>query len=321
MGGEIMDQLNSLYKELHDTQIAFIIVTAIILICCIVIVLLNRYQTKRLMARLNRMLDIAITGNLSQDIPNETMLSQIEEKLSRLIHIAALSKDRIQTEQDRIKALVTDISHQTKTPVSNIVLYTQLLNEQADLSPQARHISTQIESQTNKLNFLIQALIKTSRLESGIIRLQPERENISETITSAVAQCLQKAKAKEITLTYLPLDEAIYATYDSKWVREALYNILDNAIKYTNSTGTISIFVSIYEMFVRIDIKDTGIGIPEEEIYKVFERFWRSSTVSTEEGVGIGLYLSREIITACDGYIKVQSSLGKGSVFSVFLPL
>lgn len=316
-----MKNLDNLYKELHYTRLAFIIVTGIIIITCVLIVQWNRYKTGQIMARLDRMLDAAITGNLSQDIPDETLLSQIEEKLRRLIHIAALSKERIQTEQERTKTLIADISHQTKTPISNIVLYTQLLNEQDDLSPEARNLSTQIESQTNKLSFLIQVLIKTSRLENGIIQIQVRREKVRDTIITAAAQCFQKAEAKNISLTYPSLDESVYALYDSKWVCEALYNILDNAVKYTNNGGTITVSLSAYEMFVRIDIKDTGIGIMEEEIPKVFERFWRSPTVSTEEGVGIGLYLSREIVAACGGYIKVKSSNHKGSTFSVFLPI
>ena len=111
----------------------------------------------------------------------------------------------------------------------------------------------------------------------------------------------------------------ISAKFDSKWTKEALENIVDNAIKYTQN-GAITISVTAYEMFVRIDVADSGMGIEEEEQAKIFARFYRSQAVREQEGVGIGLYLAREIITNEGGYIKVTSERGKGSLFSVFLP-
>ena len=112
----------------------------------------------------------------------------------------------------------------------------------------------------------------------------------------------------------------ISACFDLKWTIEAISNIVDNAVKYTSEQGKIVVSVKEYEMFVRIDIEDNGIGISEEETAKIFLRFYRSQRVSDEKGVGIGLYLTREIISRQGGYIKVSSELEKGSCFSVFLP-
>ena len=114
-------------------------------------------------------------------------------------------------------------------------------------------------------------------------------------------------------------DTDISATFDMKWTAEVLANIVDNAIKYTEHC-TIRISAVSYEMFARIDISDTGSGIPETEQTKIFARFYRSKAVQEQEGVGIGLYLARQIITGEGGYIKVASVSGKGSTFSVFLP-
>ncbi|CAM5646827.1 Adaptive-response sensory-kinase SasA [Lysinibacillus sphaericus] len=113
----------------------------------------------------------------------------------------------------------------------------------------------------------------------------------------------------------------VEAVFDPKWTVEALYNIVDNAIKYTPSGGSVQLSVTPYQLFCRIDVADTGLGISEDETAKIFSRFYRSQEVTDKEGVGLGLYLAREIITAQGGYIKVKSRLGVGSVFSVFLPI
>ena len=110
------------------------------------------------------------------------------------------------------------------------------------------------------------------------------------------------------------------ACFDVKWTTEAIENIVDNAIKYTPEGGDITLAVTSYELFLRIDIADTGIGIAESEYADIFKRFYRSQAVNTIEGVGIGLYLARQIITGQGGYIKVTSTLGQGTTFSVFLP-
>jgi signal transduction histidine kinase len=169
------------------------------------------------------------------------------------------------------------------------------------------------------LNFLIAALVNLSRLETGIIAVTPTPEPVNKLLDQVGKQIKPYADAKQISLEIE--DTPHQACYDLKWGCEALYNILDNAVKYTPDGGQICINVNAYEMFCRIAITDTGIGIAEEEHGRIFQRFYRSPAVATKEGVGIGLFLSRQIITAMGGYIKVTSQLGEGSVFSVFLPV
>lgn len=147
--------------------------------------------------------------------------------------------------------------------------------------------------------------------------LSPQEEALKSMLTLAVKETEFKARAKGLELILHDTDEKAY--FDSKWTLEAICNILDNALKYTNE-GTISLSVTAYEMFVRIDIKDSGIGIKEEELPKIFSRFYRSEDTKNMEGVGIGLYLSRQILSEEGGYIKVSSVYGQGSTFSVFLP-
>ena len=213
--------------------------------------------------------------------------------------------------------MVSDISHQTKTPVSNILLYTQLLGEAPELSENTKKLVEQIEQQTEKLSFLIASLVKTSRLENGILTLQPNEESVGRML--GALDFTAQAREKNIDLSIGKAD-GMTACFDLKWTLEALSNILDNALKYTPAGGKVKVSAREYEMFIRIDVADSGIGMSEEETAKVFARFYRSPRVSQEKGVGIGLYLAREILSREGGYIKVTSKINQGSTFSVFLP-
>lgn len=288
----------------------------IILILLAVIAALYRYTAKTL-SKLDRMLDSAIDGTFSERTFTEQSLSRIESKMYRFLSSGILSTRQINTEKDSIKTLIADISHQTKTPVANILLYVQLLKESPCLDASARKLASQLEEQTEKLNFLTASLIKTSRLENGIINVSPKENSIRKLIRCI--DCSDAADAKGIRCQIEPVPECT-AVFDFKWTLEAISNIVDNAVKYTAAGGTVTIGAREYEMFVCIHIADTGIGMSEEETAKIFARFYRSPEVRDERGVGIGLYLAREIVAKEGGYIKVSSRKGAGSVFSVFLP-
>lgn len=296
---------------------ALVITIAIVLVCATVVIW-NTHRVKRTMRQWNDMLDAAINNRFDEHRYDESQLSRLEGKLNRFLSSSKISSRNIETEKERIKSLISDISHQTKTPIANILMYAQLLQEQPDLPASCLPLAEQIGSQTEKLNFLIQSLIKTSRLENGIVQAVPRENHIAKMVEPILREFQPKAQKKRITLrSVIPQD--ITAQFDPKWTSEALSNILDNAVKYTPGGGTIDISADKYEMFCRIDITDTGKGISEEEQAKIFGRFYRSPSVSEQEGVGIGLFLARKIIAAQGGYIKVASAHGKGSTFSVFL--
>ncbi len=221
-------------------------------------------------------------------------------------------------EKDRIKALIADISHQTKTPIANILIYTELLKEQ-ELTDEARQNVELLETQTQKLNFLIASLVKLSRLETGIIALHPRENYVAGLLEEVYRQFHHKADEKGL---YLRVEtqgmQETTAVFDEKWTREALGNVIDNAVKNTK-TGGVTVLIKPYEMFVGIEVADTGIGISEEEQAKIFGRFYRTVEVSGEEGVGIGLYLTRQILQMEGGYIKVVSEAGKGTKFTLYL--
>lgn len=275
------------------------------------------WRTSKILKNIEKMVDDAINGTFSESDFTESALSKLEAKMYRYLSAGKIARNQIISERNTIKELVSDISHQTKTPIANIFIYTQLLNESANLDNNSKQLLSHIENQTEKLNFLIQALVKTSRLENGIVSVTPKENSILrifENMDYAAA-----AENKEITLIFDHVPD-LKAEFDLKWTAEAVSNIIDNALKYTPRGGSVTVSAKNYEMFVRIDIADTGIGISESEMPKIFTRFYRSSEVSDEKGVGIGLYLAREILSKEGGYIKVSSQQGKGSVFSVFLP-
>lgn len=270
------------------------------------------------MKKLNDMLDSAAAGSFSETMFDESMLSAVETRMANYLSASLLSERSLAGERDKIKTLIADISHQTKTPIANILLYAELLSEQ-QLPEESMDSLEVLKGQAGKLAFLVDALVKISRLESGVLVLSPRKQPVQLLLEQVLEQAIPKAAAKQISVHFDRTESA--ACYDLKWTAEALYNLLDNAIKYTAPEGEIHLAVKTYELFLRIDVSDNGIGISEEEQPRIFARFYRSPAVSETEGVGIGLYLSRQIITGQGGYIRVQSTPHAGSIFSVYLPL
>lgn len=293
--------------------------TAIYIACIVllIIVVIAMYvRTSAVLDRIDKMLDQAIENTLVESEFSEEKLSKIEAKLYRFLNIGRLDRQQAAQEKDSIKELISDISHQTKTPVANILLYTQLLEEQGNLGEKERELLHRIFSQTEKLDFLIRSLVKVSRLESGIITVAPKKDSVEELLGEID---FGPAVAKGISF-FVENAPGLYAVFDRKWTAEALGNLVDNAVKYTLPGGKVRVSSRAYEMFVCIEVSDSGMGIAQEEITKIFQRFYRSQRTADEKGVGIGLYLAREILRMQGGYIKVSSKLGEGSVFSVFLP-
>ena len=299
-------------------ELIFLAVSVVTVLICAAVIIADHRKTKRLLQRMDAMLTEAIDGSFTETAFDESMLSAVETKLAHYLSASAVSAKNLQVERDKIKELIADISHQTKTPIANILLYAQLLAEEP-LPESSRPCVTALNAQAEKLSFLIGALVKTSRLETGVFRLQPKPSDVQAMLNTVTEQIEPKAAQKKLTVDCAQTDAT--ACMDSKWTGEAIYNILDNAVKYTPSGGSIHITTTVYQLFCRIDIVDTGIGIAETEQAKIFTRFYRSAHVSKTEGVGIGLYLARQIVSEQGGYIKVASKPNEGACFPVFLPL
>lgn len=269
------------------------------------------------MKRLDDMLTDAMSGSFSEENYDETELSRLESKWKQYLSSSKMSMERTQKERESIKAMISDISHQTKTPLANIILYSELLGEQP-LDEEGHHILNHLHQQAQKLDFLIQSLVKMSRLETDMLEVQPTVQELAPLINQAVEDVSAKARQRGIKIE-VDMQDRVTALYDTKWTLEALYNILDNAVKYSYEGGAIRVSVMIYKMYCCINVADEGIGIDESEKAQIFQRFYRGREVRQEEGVGIGLYLAREIVRREEGYIKVKSAKGKGSSFGIYL--
>ena len=265
---------------------------------------------------------------LSDFVPNylggfietpETQLARIGHRLARLYQIMQENRRRVDEERQELQTLVSDISHQVKTPVSNLKMATDTLLEKPMAEAERTDFIRGIRSQTDKLDFLFQALVKTSRLETGVIQLDKKPGRLFDTVAQAMSGIVYAAEKKEIAVS-VDCPEDLTVSHDSKWTSEALFNLLDNAVKYTPAGGKIAVSVVLWEMYVEIKVTDTGKGISESNQAAIFRRFYREEEVHEQQGVGIGLYLAREIITRQGGYIKVVSEPGKGSEFSIMLP-
>jgi len=306
-----------MYHYFYQSDRIFFFTAIVILFITIGIVCLHHYQMHRMIERMNWMLEAAAKGEFSEKSFDETLLSSLESRLAGYLSASSVSSHNLKEEKEKIKELIADISHQTKTPITNILLYAQLLGEQ-ELSKESKKCVKALCGQAEKLNFLIASLVKLSRLETGILVLYPVKNSLNSMLEEMKAQFAPKAEEKGIEFLIENTEEK--AVFDKKWTAEALGNLIDNAIKYTPSGGRIQITVEAYELFCRIIVADTGIGIGEEEQAKIFGRFYRSQTVNDTEGVGIGLYVTRQILSEEGGYIKLSSAIGKGTKFSIYLP-
>lgn len=268
------------------------------------------------MKRLEAMLEDAINDSFKEESYDESRLSRLETKWKRFLASSVNSKHRLMEEQEKIKGLISDISHQTKTPIANILLYAQILQEK-ETDPALVPIVENIREQSEKLDFLIRSLVKASRLESEALILQPKNQPIMPCLMAAAAGAREEAAKKQIEIIVEETEAA--ACFDRKWTEEAVGNLIDNGIKYSPVNSRIQVSVADYQMFAAVQVADSGIGIREDEQAQIFERFYRSREVAGEKGVGIGLYLVREIAARQGGYVKVKSKHGEGSSFYFYI--
>lgn len=297
----------------------------VLLVVVALLVLYHRIRLCQLFDSLDRMLDQAIAGHFSPTLYDESRLSSIETRIVHYLHARQVETAQLTNEKERLQRFIADISHQTKTPLASLLLYAELLQEQ-DLPVACRGSVEALTTQVERLRFLIDSLMKAGRLEFGIITVQPYLTDLVPCLTAAAEQVQSAATQKGVTLVVKgengeqPIPAPLRVRFDPKWTQEAVWNLLDNAVKYTATGGTVMLSVIVYELFCCIVVKDTGCGIAENEQAQIFERFYRSPSVRDAQGLGLGLYIVREIAAAQQGYVKVSSKQGKGSTFSLFLP-
>ena len=297
----------------------------IILFAVVLVLLWKNYRTKkeaRLFAeKVEAALDAIVTGKewTIEGELEDSLWGRTVTQLAKAGNVFQKKEEESVREKERVKGLISDISHQTRTPVANIKLYLELLGDE-ELSQNGQEFLEKIQGQMEKIDFLMQSMVKMSRIETGILQIHKEDKNLYETIRHAVASVVPEAAQKKIAL-YVDCEEEMFIRHDSKWTEEAIYNVLDNALKYTEPGGKIHIQAERQELFVKLSISDTGKGIAPERQAEIFTRFYREPEVHDKPGVGIGLYLARTIMELQKGYIEVQSEVGRGASFRLYFPV
>ena len=295
-----------------------VVVLAIITVIAVIWLIVEKYKYRKIYYKINQIMDdILEQRKIEISDLEEGELSAFAGKAKRIQEKIELEVDSAKTEKDQIKSLISNLSHQLKTPLSNVMMYRELLEEELPKEQRGRFLR-KMQVQLNKIEWILQSLFKMVRLEQGAIQFEIEPQGIRDTILGAVNTVYEKAEQKQILIvTDSFKDTLLY--HNRKWTMEVLNNILENAVKYSKEQTQIKIEVYPLELFTEIRITDQGIGIKKAEQTEIFKRFYLSKEVEQKEGSGIGLYLCRLILVKENGYLTVASEYGKGSSFSVFL--
>ena len=275
-----------------------------ILAVCVVVFLIERRKNRRILDRFERIL-----SGESADHIADAHLTPTERRLIMRLCELEVREAKVQDSYRSISSLVADIAHQSKTPLSSILMYTEM----------SEHCEV-IRTQTEKLSFLIDSLTKLAKCEGGLIaeNLSPKENSVKELLRQVIEAGYAAADAKSIEIRCDVPDE-LTAKFDLRWTAEAVGNILDNAVKYSPDRSEIIISACAYDMFVRIDIADHGSGIAEDELCNIWKRFYRGKNAENEKGVGIGLYLTANILNTEGGRVSAKSD-ENGCTFTVYLP-
>lgn len=279
-------------------------------------------RTFKYLDRVSGALNNFIKGNYSYNTYDldEGIVAKVSNQLSHLGNSIELEHNKLIDEKESSKALVTDISHQLKTPLASLKMCNDiLLDEDLDVEERKEFLDSSQKGIT-KLEYLVDALVNISRLEADMIKINPVENSIKETLTKAINSVYIKALDKNIDIEVAEFKDYIIP-HDDKWTEEAIFNVLENSVKYTENGGKVEISVSENINYVTINIKDNGIGIKKEEFNNIFKRFYRgkAQAVKKIEGSGVGLYLTRKILEEQGGNIMVKERIQDGSEFVILL--
>lgn len=307
---------------------------ALLIFCCLTLISLSFYcfyrKQKKEEMLLHTLLDRYLSddySSLQEGLPTGCVFSEsFTDTFYKLGNKLKTKTQALTAERDDTKTLVTDISHQLKTPISALKSCFAMCME-ADTEEERTGFLQRCGLQIQKLESLVTVLVNISRLETSLITLKQETVPLSDLLADAVNTVYEKALQKGISIevcTAEPEDvTGISLFLDRRWSAEAIANLLDNAVKYSPTNSIITIRLHHFYSYISVEIIDQGIGIPKEEYNQIFQRFYRGShpLVKQTEGSGVGLYLTRRIIEEQGGTVSVKSAAGQGSVFVLRLPL
>lgn len=307
-----------IFFDLTDLPLLKKILLCIILISNGTLIYFLIFYINKRIENINNMLTNAINGNvdIGNDQYNEGILYSMQYQFAMLFSRINDSNNRLSEEKENIHKLITELSHQIKTPLSSIKIFNTLLNDSDIELVERDNIIYKMEKEIDKLDWLSSLLLDISKLETGLIKLNTEETDISKLITDSINAVYIQSMKKQIEIQ-CDIPKNITIALDKKWTKEAFINILDNAIKYTDENGSIEILVKQSAISDKLIFKDNGRGISTKDISHIFERFYKGENSDTENGTGIGLYLADKIIRMQGFSIKVKSQIDVGTEFEI----
>ena len=257
-------------------------------------------------------------GNFESHLPRNEAGS-IYQLFTAVEELAMALRAQSEKEQHRktfLKDTISDISHQLKTPLAALHMYTEIIAEEPDRKETVERFSEKIMQSLDRIEQLVQTLLKVSRIDAGSIVFHKEWQSVVELVESA-AQDLSVRAQKEGKRLVMAGDPAQMLFCDREWTREAVANLIKNALDHTDESGMVRIFWEHSPAMSLLSVKDDGCGIAAEDMPHVFKRFYRSKRDGGRQGIGLGLSLAKSIVEGQGGMLSVSSTPGQGSVFTI----
>ena len=281
----------------------------------------RKRKAQQEMEEISRMLERVLNGECIQ--PGEigyedTLPAKIRYQIRRISEKNQGVEARITRERDETKALIGEIAHQMRNPLAGVESYTQLLECEISGEPGRTYLRA-LEQSEQRLQFLTESFIKMARLEQQMIQIKKTTDALADTIFSAVLLVQKAAEEKQMEVEVTGAEET-KVWHDGNWLGEAVFNVLVNSVKFAADHWMFRVVVRQDEMYTRIVVSDDGIGIPEGEENRIFQRFYRGSRVTGEPGFGLALYISREIVRLHGGFMKAKRKQ-QGLEVSIYLPV
>ena len=308
-----------IYLTLHQFSIGLLILSLLTLISLWIVFI--RYFNKQdiiieqAISQINRYLSGDVESRIECD--DEGELNRLFHSINSLAAVLNANADNVLREKVFLKKTISDISHQLKTPLAALNIYNGLLHDEADELPTLKEFIDLSEQELDRIETLVQNLLKITKLDAGTILLEKKNENIADMMQDIELHFAYRAKQEEKNLILSGSDTDVLFC-DRDWLTEAINNIVKNALDHTDKDSTIHIEWKSIHSSIQITIKDNGCGIHPKDFHHIFKRFYRSRFSKDKQGVGLGLPLAKDIIEAHDGIIEVDSELGKGTTFIIY---
>ena len=294
----------------------------IILFAAVLVLLWKNYRIKKeaklFAEKVEDALDAIVTGkewNMEEEL-EDSLWGRTGTQLAKAGHVFRKKEEDGFREKERVKGLISDISHQLKTPLAALTMYQEIIAEEPENPNTVKEFSAKMGVSLKRIKQLIEAMLKITRLDAGGIMFEKQKNSVYEVVSHGINELKLRAEQenKEIILEG---DRDQTVSCDLEWTGEAIGNIVKNALDHTDSGGNVQIIWAQSPAMVRIQIKDNGSGILPEDIHHIFKRFYRSKKSLDTQGVGLGLPLAKAIVEGQKGVISVKSELGEGTTFTI----